>query len=1008
MAPERVISKIKKGLDKDVQSFIKNVSDELLKSSKLSYFDVHGLNVSIYIHRGENDTNNKPFYDVYSFDYSENLNYYNELWAKYLEEVGKFSKFHRDIDHQRGWYDNVKDFKEETRSLRDPKKLKDIYNNPLPPSKFLASSPPEYSKKVYPNEFIQVEEGWETFIERLNDRKYNLSWTACFKHIPPEKFEYKDWYISCYLLLNVGELINKPKAYKSAIRPNLNKLLFNVSLLLHEELVNLAQEDLLKESTKAAISQVMARNMSHNIGSHVLSRLITAESMSIEKLLSDNQQYIPLFEKKGFSNYAEEVAIFNSYLKTRMDYLADIATSTPTMQSTKLFKGEILNGLDKNRILLNRISGIKNFEYDLKVVFKDENDNEIDSPAHDFNVAISNDVMGQHAFYIILENIIRNTAKHGSIKTDNTSAADGQIINSKVQFTIQIKECEIDSTFYEVTIFDDCLMTGPLFNISELHSAEERKKYKELFENTRLFEDVCFNDVPRLNKLVFDQNYRLNESVLNEKTMALRRGAWGLIEMDVSAAYLRKIPIEEVDLDKYQIPLNKKQAFDFGSNPEKEKLRILEAVIVPTESARHLGYKFYLPKPKEVLIIDDSGDTWNEIFRKDDGSIDEFFLKELKKQGILFLTTNESFGEWMYDPKRSDYSHEAMLLINFKNLCDYKKSSLPFKILIKDEFYDYYNHYYGSPLSSLKTCLNDSKKFIIEIHRALLYKKMKEENINNFSTDSFLAGRINIDDTNPQYCYKPLSIPNGKTFEIKFSHHGGGLVKKVLEGKVTCNHFEAYGSEVKSLIDKTSPMEGRGGINPCFDEKTTISLLWSGLTNVVVLDERIQEQVDKGHYKPEGEEEVELRKLFEKMNIVVPSSTNAGLNLSAHSYPFRENYISHISNFIDDAIKNNSGRSIKNIDFIVIHLGVIEKIMKAQNMPKEETDIQKFYDELESIYPDSRIIITSGRGKPDNLPSDICFLGYSILSQYTLESRLKYFLVNALNSSRSIQKNKNE
>jgi hypothetical protein len=422
-----------------------------------------------------------------------------------------------------------------------------------------------------------------------------------------------------------------------------------------------------------------------------------------------------------------------------------------------------------------------------------------------------------------------------------------------------------------------------------------------------------------------------------------------------------------------------------------------------------LGYKFYLPKPQEVLIIDYKGDTWDELFRNDDGVIDENFLKILTKQGILFLTTKQNSGEWLYKPNESDYSHELLLVINENNRSELKKSYLPFKMLTKDEFYEFYNHFYGLALSSLKECLSETKKFIIDLHRALLYKKMYIEKIKRFLSTSLPT--VRVDNTNPKYCYKPLEIEKGNEFKLELSDHGEGVVNTVLNEirqdgtPAIFHHFEAYGSVVKSIVEKSQPNNNLGALNLNFDEKTTISFLWSALVNVIILDERIQEQAEKGTYKPEGEKEVALRKLFDKMNIIVPSSEENGFDLSAHSYPYKESYIKYISGLIDSAIKNNSNRIIKNVDFIVIHLGVIEKIRKAQNLPKEKTDIQEFKSELEKIYPESRIIVTSGRGKPDNLPDDITFLGYSILSQYVLESRLKYLLVNALNSSRPQSKN---
>ena len=49
-----------------------------------------------------------------------------------------------------------------------------------------------------------------------------------------------------------------------------------------------------------------------------------------------------------------------------------------------------------------------------------------------------------------------------------------------------------------------------------------------------------------------------------------------------------------------------------------------------------------------------------------------------------------------------------------------------------------------------------------------------------------------------------------------------------------------------------------------------------------------------------------------------------------------------------------------------------------------------------------RIIVTSGRGKPHNLPEKLRYLNFSIVSQYMIENRYKYLLTQAVTSARRI------
>ena len=122
-------------------------------------------------------------------------------------------------------------------------------------------------------------------------------------------------------------------------------------------------------ATRAAISQVMARNMSHNHGSHVLAKLTTSAALSDEIILK-RTKYSPIcrFARKDKGDTKEELlAQFLLYQKQRMDFLADIATNTPTLENTKFLLKDILAGLDRNKILLEHISGT-DLEYSFDVL----------------------------------------------------------------------------------------------------------------------------------------------------------------------------------------------------------------------------------------------------------------------------------------------------------------------------------------------------------------------------------------------------------------------------------------------------------------------------------------------------------------------------------------------------------------------------------------------------------------------------------------------------------------
>ena len=163
-----------------------------------------------------------------------------------------------------------------------------------------------------------------------------------------------------------------------------------------------------KSSKKAALSQILNRNLSHNHGSHLLANL-AEDSPDI----SDAAEYIQRRQR------------FDRYLRTRMDYLADISTATPVMASPFYFYRDILLELEKEEVVLKHISGTQldctvseSFEYSITQTIEGEQVTERLSDENDLPVSIPNLSLGIHAFYNVVENFIRNTAKHNKITDD--------------------------------------------------------------------------------------------------------------------------------------------------------------------------------------------------------------------------------------------------------------------------------------------------------------------------------------------------------------------------------------------------------------------------------------------------------------------------------------------------------------------------------------------------------------------------------------------------------------
>ena len=330
-------------------------------------------------------------------------------------------------------------------------------------------------------------------------------------------------------------------------------------------------------AVKSSLAQVMARNMSHNIASHVLSNLI--DDATYERLKDEEVTNIMNSFKSSIDVRSEgknlQLPYFFQYLKSRMDYLSEVTFAVSNMVATKMMFGDVIKEFDRVRILLNYISGIRGFQYQIKAKYNglDLDDN------NDIGVSFIGDTHGNHAFMVIMENLIRNTSKHSTNKNDITT------------FTINIKDFKCDG-----------VKDAPNFYCVEIDNGVREDNIQDIVRR---------------------QNQLLNESVLDQNNK-LRDHSLGLLEMETSAAFLRQIELPEIESDDYYV--DNDDLFYHERNGVK-RLNIIKAFATPDKA---LAYRFFIPRPQEFLIV---GDNWN--------GVSELRKNELLRIGVQFVDDKE-------------------------------------------------------------------------------------------------------------------------------------------------------------------------------------------------------------------------------------------------------------------------------------------------------------------------------------------------------------------------------
>ncbi len=712
-----------------------------------------------------------------------------------------------------------------------------------------------------------------------------------------------------------------------------------VEAKLEAALVTILQSETAKQAIRAAISQVMARNMSHNIGSHVMNKLIDA--VYLEKFCSYGsclKSYKPLSDFKETIDHTafKQLAIYNNYVKCRMDYLSDMSFGTPLMQTSKNMFEDVFRPLDKVRLLLENISGLSNFEYNIQ--FK--KDNEPLGETNDFPLAIPNDILGCQALYNIIENVIRNTAKHTEKPKDFLT-----------KFTIRFSDitneqlAELDETTIQEAQSLICVEIFDNINLANRDNKEviigDDKNLDSFAEEIKTNVTDTSYSIPYIDWLRYQQNYKINQSILSENNQ-LRASSLGLIEMEASAAYLRKIDLNLIDDDEYDVTCNDKLANRYG------KLNILKAVKISKDDECYFGYRFFMLKPQEVLIVSD-------IFKS---VVYKSKVEELRNKGI-WLITQDDFLKHLLD-NNGVYNHQFVIHDNLDNL-EIEVNEQAEKVKVLDFF---------------KTSLPIR---LIKVQQSALIKLIENESkaiLNNCWEKWEVALKDKYKFTD--FSYANLPKLNGEL--AKITDHlkpdpNQTIQDKWVSLKRNSYYVEPCSSKAQNCLPEFSGNLTNYLLNQSF--VTKIKNAESILSRILIIDERIQEGYE---LSPLGINQLEV---FNMMRIFGISKSD--LNLSQNT----------IDNVVSGKIVEFINSYVAKVDYVLIHYSILERMFNS-----EVDRIKAINDYLIKLSKSATVIVTSGRGTPDKLPSDVRFINLSSVILAFNEIRSKYQINYLLNSAR--------
>lgn len=415
-----------------------------------------------------------------------------------------------------------------------------------------------------------------------------------------------------------------------------------ISLMLSSYYLEKLKDDAIMQSIKAAKAAIMSRNLSHNLGSHVMAYL-KQDLSSVEEIIRNGVlEKLKGKEEMLDPNSTLEMPFlvglgrFISYLQERQDFIATVCTDYIPYPSPVNFKDFIFdelnpdyrskrhserNGIAPCNILLQNIVKSEGLTRDYRwtkegkideihssifIGFRGFTGNDASSAdladLRKINVSLPGGVMGRQAFFSIMENVIRNAAKHGSwqykkyLKLVIDIYEKRQIDNKPTYKFFKVAEADERCNIEDEELSNDL--------VEYFKEIDDDLYVISITDNTKSNE----SDVSRIQKGIDEKYVKGADNILIESNK-------GIKEMRISAAWLRGIQEELMGVPVLKVRLNK--------DPDSKESKIY-----------NLQYLFCLPKVcKVALVYSDSEENDNFVTKN----------KELFKQHDWGLFTVSTF-----------------------------------------------------------------------------------------------------------------------------------------------------------------------------------------------------------------------------------------------------------------------------------------------------------------------------------------------------------------------------
>ena len=600
-------------------------------------------------------------------------------------------------------------------------------------------------------------------------------------------------------------------------------------------LIPLFTERIKNETIKSAKAAIMSRNMSHNLGSHVMAYIkqqLASVSDIVRTHVLDDLCTLP--DLKQLQLYTESVEMpflvglsrFLNYLQERQDYIATISTDYIPALSTISFKDFIYDelkpdlryerhhevsdpkGRKPKNLLLDYIAYSEGYK-DSKAIELCFGDFFGKNPAgvnkvrqqksfadlRKLEVALPGGIIGRQALFSIIENIIRNAAKHSYPNKNHT-------------LKISIDELVLNEGEERKQLEGFCYAFKTVRNsVPELCYLEDNKIELKRITDSHLH--YHFITITNCLENDLEQVQKVQRSVytpyINDVDGKMNSDCKGIKEIRLSAAWIRGFQLD----------------IDIKDEPDAIYVRAVDPLTLqPTKKIQKVAvqYLIFVPKPRRVAIITD------KIIKSMKG------LEHLNNKGCMIFPSKASVGLY------NDYE---IIVIDTEIVKHIHERFLTARVLkMRSE--------------EIEKMINETDEESIErnisdLHKALFNLKFPEKmdtKVVIFDGKVSDESWVNHKELDKKFIYygTPSSNESDFSHNVVYSTHYEGLEKEKSRGDKGCD---------EKCIRMAASIEGISGNNSTDrlvrknqkNEEWFYRHLLAGLTRIVIFDERMFDYV---------------------------------------------------------------------------------------------------------------------------------------------------------------------